>query len=80
MGKKKISSSKQKERREDNKEEKKGEVDEKEMAIAKPNILCGIKRSHSFDHKEEVERSLKDFSCTICMEYMVGAKKLQCGH
>jgi len=64
----------------DNKEEKKGEVDEKEMAIAKPNILCGIKRSHSFDHKEEVERSLKDFSCTICMEYMVGAKKLQCGH
>lgn len=44
------------------------------------NMLCGLKRSRSFSNKEEFESSLKDFTCTICMDYMVGAKKLNCGH
>ena len=64
------------------KEEKKGEVTEEELlkSRAETNLLCGTKRPRSFSNKEEFETSLKDFTCTICMDYMVGAKKLLCGH
>ena len=63
-------------------EEKKGDVskEEKKKYRTEANQLCGIKRSRSFANKEELESSLKDFTCTICMDYMVGAKKLHCGH
>ncbi len=61
------------------KEDKKGEISEEEFKKAKDNKskCCGVKRSKSFSNKEELEHNLKDFTCTICMDYMVGAKKLQ---
>ena len=64
------------------KEEKKGEVNEQDSKKIHDQTAASrvLRRAHSHNHKEEVERSLKDFSCIICMEYMVGAKKLQCGH
>jgi hypothetical protein len=62
-------------------EDKKGDLSDEEFKkFRTQNKLCGIKRTKSFSNKEEFERSLKDFTCTICMEYMVGAKKLTCGH
>lgn len=62
----------------DSGEDKKGDVSDEEFKKFKPNQnkLCGIKRTKSFNTKDEFERSLKDFTCTICMDYMVGTKKL----
>lgn len=63
-------------------EEKKGDVTEEENNKSRQerNKLCGRKRAKSFRNKEELESSLKDFTCTIWMDYMVGAKKLHWGH
>ena len=64
------------------KEDKKGQIEQEEFKKSREehSQLCGTKRSRSYNCKEEFERSLKDFTCTIWMDYMVGAKKLQCGH
>lgn len=66
------------------KEDVKGEDDinkeEFKKSCEERPTICGLKRAKSFNHREELERSLKDFTCTICMEYMVGARQLQCGH
>lgn len=64
------------------KEDKKGDTNEEEFKKSREenHMCCGTKRPRIHHSKEEFERSLKDFTCTICMDYMVGAKKLQCGH
>lgn len=78
----KICTSAEAEREEEDKENKKEETNEEEFMKSReePSQLCGTKRSHSHYNKEEFERSLSHFTCTICMDYMVGAKMLQCGH
>lgn len=60
-------------------EEKKGDTNKEEIKKSREEAsrLCGMKRSRSYSNKEEFESSLRDFTCTICMDYMVGAKKLQ---
>lgn len=64
------------------KEDVKGDVNKEEFkkSCEERNSIWGMKRAKSFNHREELERSLKDFTCTICMEYMVGARQLQWGH
>lgn len=64
------------------KEDKKGDTNDEEFKKSREenHMCCGVKRPRVHHSKEEFERSLKDFTCTICMDYMVGAKKLQCGH
>lgn len=63
-------------------EDTKGDVTEEELKKSREetNQIWGMKRTRSIRNKEEFESSLKDFSCTICMDYMIGAKKLQWGH
>ena len=66
------------------KEDVKGESDitkeEYKKSWEERPSVWGLKRAKSFNHREELERNLKDFTCTIWMDYMVGAKQLQCGH
>lgn len=69
-------------------EETKGNIESAHLSGTKRK-RCDEKEAHDKSHFGKSQdsltapidlSSLKEFTCSICMDYMVGTKKLQCGH